>query len=484
MKERKNNLKAAIVLLITALMIFSAGFSAAAVKVETDKANIETGEVNTLQDTELNPAFISTDASIQVQDNSPPMPARMIVWDNGPFDEGYAIGNGKGENTYFGAVWLEAADDFELTATTEISGGHFEGLAFFSGLQVTNIMVRFFEDAGGVPAETPFFSEDSYNFVESDYYDPYWGYYHVDIDVSFTPVTINPGHYWVQFTPYGLSGNWFYQGCTTWDQLNSVCVRDGDPTGYYQGGFNHYNWLCDYPGYDINFKLYAAGAHMDVQKYIYVPVSGYPADWTLTLMDTWGDGWNGGYLDVYQNEVGIAYGLTVDSGYGPVYFTFTVNSGDVIFVDYTYGSWPSENHWWLTDHLGNTLFDLYGGYDYNAYDRTVNAPAGTLVDADTPEEAVDFQISSIVQFQIIVTNDGDYPINWIWVYDVWEDSIELVGYDIPPSVIGPGYAYWYYDWTFLPGEFIIINLWFHVVGPHCSVDYNWGAADGFDPDYN
>jgi hypothetical protein len=176
----------------------------------------------------------------------------VVLWDNGPFDYGNAAGNGKGTSTYFGQVDLQVADDFEVGAPGwSVTDGHFEGLCFFGNLQVDYITVAFFQDGGnGLPLEDAFYTEDSYNFTESDYYDPSWGYYHADFDVNFGPVNLSPGTYWVYMQPYGLYGDWHYQGGTSGVWGNTAANRNG-PWG---GGYPGYTWT-HYSGYDINFKL-------------------------------------------------------------------------------------------------------------------------------------------------------------------------------------------------------------------------------------
>jgi hypothetical protein len=64
---------------------------------------------------------------------------------------------------------------------------------------------------------------------------------------------------------------------------------------------------------------------------------------TISLTDTWGDGWNGGTVNVTVNGVDVLTGLTFASGSGPVNHTFSANNGDVIAVIRTNdGSYPEE----------------------------------------------------------------------------------------------------------------------------------------------
>jgi uncharacterized repeat protein (TIGR01451 family) len=251
--------------------------------------------------------------------------------------------------------------------------------------------------------------------------------------------------------------------------------------------YNDYGYTVNSIFFVDDVEITTPSASIHVEKQIYMPVSGYPAEWTLTLIDAYGDGWNGGWLDVYVNGIPIYMGLTIVDGAGPDNYAITVNSGDVIFIDYTYGSWSGENIWYLTDHLGNQLFYEVGSNDDIIHDHTVTAPSGMVIDADTAEEAVEFQIGTTVQFIITVTNDGDFPLSYIYVYDVMDDSMVLIDADPYYSYFdGSQYYWWYPDIQdgLMPGESFVVMVWVLVVGPHCSVDENIGAADGFDPDYN
>ena len=69
----------------------------------------------------------------------------------------------------------------------------------------------------------------------------------------------------------------------------------------------------------------------------------------ICLTDDYGDGWNGGYLDVYVEASPIFTNLTLASGSGPECHSFTVNTGDEITVTYAAGGWPYENEYYIYD---------------------------------------------------------------------------------------------------------------------------------------
>ncbi len=65
-------------------------------------------------------------------------------------------------------------------------------------------------------------------------------------------------------------------------------------------------------------------------------------EFQITMMDDYGDGWNGGYLMIYLNGVLTYSNITLPSGAGPGMYTFMVGHGDVVTVTFVAGSWASE----------------------------------------------------------------------------------------------------------------------------------------------
>jgi hypothetical protein len=237
--------------------------------------------------------------------------------------------------------------------------------------------------------------------------------------------------------------------------------------------------------YDVHQAL------IDVEKELYIPPPGaptYPCDFTICLDDTYGDTWNGGYLNISVNGVPV-YSYLDANDYTPGVWQchpITVNLSDVIVVDYTPGTWTGENVWYLEDCTGYQLWSETGSTDPNAHDHVdvVSNPPGTYIDADTADAAVDVQISTIITFRITVTNSGGFPVEDVWIYDFYDPSLEFIDADPYPTTVDPvGY---YLEWAglfpgvLLPGESIVINVSFHVVGPHCHIDENIAAADAWD----
>ena len=57
------------------------------------------------------------------------------------------------------------------------------------------------------------------------------------------------------------------------------------------------------------------------------------------MYDDFGDGWNGGTLDVFVDGDNVLSGVTLSSGSGPGYEYFEANKGSIISTSFTCGSW-------------------------------------------------------------------------------------------------------------------------------------------------
>ena len=73
-------------------------------------------------------------------------------------------------------------------------------------------------------------------------------------------------------------------------------------------------------------------------------------DYQIALFDSFGDGWNGGKVTVYVNGVPVLSDITLSSGAGPEYHTFSVDTGDVISTSYVAGSFSYENSYIIIDY--------------------------------------------------------------------------------------------------------------------------------------
>ena len=86
--------------------------------------------------------------------------------------------------------------------------------------------------------------------------------------------------------------------------------------------------------------------------------------YTLELFDSYGDGWDGAYLDLVINGIPSQNNITLQNGNGPFLFTFTTDSNDVIDLLYTGGFYDNENTYNLIDQSGN-LIESNGRLGFN-----------------------------------------------------------------------------------------------------------------------
>lgn len=75
-------------------------------------------------------------------------------------------------------------------------------------------------------------------------------------------------------------------------------------------------------------------------------------NYSISLYDSYGDGWNGGRVSVYVNGSLVIDQLTIENGSGPEVTPFSVNTGDEITTLYTAGIWESENEYSILDADG------------------------------------------------------------------------------------------------------------------------------------
>ncbi|PCI93441.1 MAG: hypothetical protein COB15_16360, partial [Flavobacteriales bacterium] len=79
----------------------------------------------------------------------------------------------------------------------------------------------------------------------------------------------------------------------------------------------------------------------------------YKCKYTLDMSDSWGDGWNGGYITVLIDGVSIGdyFGLSANSQ-----DDFYASNGSTVQIQYTNGNYDNENSYILYDGDGNNLF--------------------------------------------------------------------------------------------------------------------------------
>jgi hypothetical protein len=79
-------------------------------------------------------------------------------------------------------------------------------------------------------------------------------------------------------------------------------------------------------------------------------------DYTIALLDTYGDGWNNGKLDVLVNGIVVLNDITLSSGPGPVSFNFTITGNSQITTVFIPGSYPTEPFYYIYNSEGTQVW--------------------------------------------------------------------------------------------------------------------------------
>ena len=76
--------------------------------------------------------------------------------------------------------------------------------------------------------------------------------------------------------------------------------------------------------------------------------------YTLTMLDSFGDGWNGNTWHWMDASGGDTHGTLSYGSYGKAQLCISTNGCHTFYVDDS-GSWESEVSWTVTDPAGSTL---------------------------------------------------------------------------------------------------------------------------------
>lgn len=147
---------------------------------------------------------------------------------------------------------------------------------------------------------------------------------------------------------WGLNGFTLGSGAT----ISNVTTTSYLLTGL--SSFTTYNYYVQ-ENCGINGSSYWSGPF----TFSTPPVPGTCGMYTLSLSDSWGDGWNGGSLDIIINNI-LVQSVTLVNGNGPEFFDFPVDSGDVVSLVYNPGDWPEENSYELYDENNNIIASQSG----------------------------------------------------------------------------------------------------------------------------
>ncbi|MCK9400807.1 MAG: carboxypeptidase-like regulatory domain-containing protein, partial [Bacteroidales bacterium] len=258
-----------------------------------------------------------------------------------------SAGSGRASQDFepaYNAYDCQGADDFYVPAgllwiiqTVTVTGT--------GSLTATVANVLIYADAGGIPAATATNSLMGLTCTNAS------GVLTIPIPGG---LPLAPGHYWISVqdaAPYVTYGQWF------WTMTSSIynsqsCWRN--PGGGFGGPVNWTTMAAlGYPNADFMFRLEGTSGP--------VPT----CDYQINLLDWFGDGWNGGSLDVLVNGTVVLDNITNNlpyPSYGPVTYYFNVPTGGMITTVYTAGSWPEENYYYIYNSEGSQVWYSTGSY--------------------------------------------------------------------------------------------------------------------------
>jgi len=178
-------------------------------------------------------------------------------------------------------------------------------------------------------------------------------------------VTINlttPFNYTGGNLVVGIDENVSGYSCTaTWNSFSSAAPS----------GFRSLVYYDDYtnpsPATPPTANYTSSSVRAQIQLSITPPP---PCSYSVVLYDTYGDGWNGGSLNINVAGTNVVTGASITAtsgpaGYGPLSFNFNVYQGQTITANYTAGSWSSENYYRVYDGPNGTGTQLYGSAQYS-----------------------------------------------------------------------------------------------------------------------
>ncbi|MCT4582459.1 MAG: T9SS type A sorting domain-containing protein [Flavobacteriales bacterium] len=134
--------------------------------------------------------------------------------------------------------------------------------------------------------------------------------------------------------------------------FNDITVENANGISFNSGSYNIYGAFAAEGG-DIytNGRLNIASSASSTGRITEIKSK---CNYDLDMDDSYGDGWNGGYITVIED--GNPIGTYTASGYGSN-TTFSITSGNSFDIQYTSGSWENENTYSIYDDQGVLIFN-------------------------------------------------------------------------------------------------------------------------------
>ena len=178
--------------------------------------------------------------------------------------------------------------------------------------------------------------------------------------------------------------------------------------------------------------------------------SGVPTTFTLNMVDSWGDGWNGNAITIYADGVPVLVGATIPGGSNATE-TFDAPEGSTLTATWNPGSFQNEVSFDLVDASGTAVVSgVYGNTldyfipgtvfnDLNWYDL----PGGTYLGTGSPFEAVGTDVMPVAttgsyDFWVTQINNGCESNPFPITVNVTDVNVSLLAQDETCTDYGNG----------------------------------------------
>jgi len=370
----------------------------------------------------------------------------------------------------------EGADDFSVTDAEGWTIDQVMVLGSFSAAGPCPLAnVRFYADDGGMPGEL---AGECLDATVVDPLDP-----NLDIIVD-PPIYLAQGDYWVSVQgrmDYGEGGQWYWSKQVADDTSEFYWRNPGD--GFGSGNIDWVYGSVQWPdNSDFNLSVALYG---DIGQQALTGI------FNLNLVDSFGDGWNGGFISVSVNGEVVIDSVTIDDG-AEASFDFEVTTGDEVFCDYTEGSWSYENEIYVYNNL-NMLVASSGEGDVVPEDITFTAEVlnpvfGNLSGTVTSAERVPIEgaVITIDAYTTVTDASGMYLI----------EDIVIGTFDVVCDAYDQGYIIQTLEAVILDGETTVVDFMLDPVPDGDTIEFPFyveltegyyvdtGSTTPFNDDYD
>jgi len=216
---------------------------------------------------------------------------------------------------------------------------------------------------------------------------------------------------------------------------------------YTAGGWAYENsyYIFD----DVDLEIHSSGVGgVEPATYAYDGYCGN-CEWSIDLWDDYGDGWNGGSLDVIVGGTIVLDDITIVSGAGPETHYFMVYDGDLVEMIFTAGGWAYENYFDVYDdtdmvYVSNYFPDTSGPLVFDAYCSSGCLPPADLYADNVTQTAADLhwtEMGSATLWNLEIGAPGFEPETGtsLFSFDNITSGTSLVTQ--PVSGLSPGTGY-------------------------------------------